>query len=128
MATSSNDVDVYDAGHANSVRDGYRSFDGKIKVWSIDTRSCVATHSETDQAIWSVKWLPLLGGRGNNIPPASSGSGTSNMVGGGLAAGLSYTSGVTGGAAGGGISRRSESFAVARASRAISFYREATGG
>lgn len=34
-----------------------RSFDGKVKVWSIDSRTCVATHSETDKPIWSVKWL-----------------------------------------------------------------------
>jgi superkiller protein 8 len=34
------------------------SFDGKVKVWSIDRLACVATHSETDKALWSVKWLP----------------------------------------------------------------------
>ncbi|OQE15943.1 hypothetical protein PENSTE_c026G05851 [Penicillium steckii] len=34
------------------------SFDGKVKVWSIDTKSCVATHSETEKAVWSAKWLP----------------------------------------------------------------------
>jgi superkiller protein 8 len=38
-----------------------RSFDGKVKVWSIDRKACVATHSETDQALWSVKWLPKTG-------------------------------------------------------------------
>ncbi|RAL00230.1 SKI complex subunit WD repeat protein SKI8 [Aspergillus ibericus CBS 121593] len=37
------------------------SFDGKVKVWSIDTRACVATHSETEKAIWSVKWLSKIG-------------------------------------------------------------------
>ncbi|KAJ9195378.1 hypothetical protein DTO271D3_1019 [Paecilomyces variotii] len=37
------------------------SFDGKIKVWSIDRRACVATHSENEKAIWSVKWLPKIG-------------------------------------------------------------------
>ncbi|KAI9892218.1 MAG: superkiller [Vezdaea aestivalis] len=37
------------------------SFDGKVKVWSIDHRVCVATHSETDKALWSVKWLPKTG-------------------------------------------------------------------
>jgi len=37
------------------------SFDGKVKVWSIDTRTCVATHSETDKTLWSVKWLPKMG-------------------------------------------------------------------
>lgn len=34
------------------------SLDGKVKVWSIDRNQCVATHSETDKALWSVKWLP----------------------------------------------------------------------
>ncbi|SPJ78416.1 related to GTP-binding protein beta subunit-like protein [Fusarium torulosum] len=34
------------------------SMDGKVKVWSIERTACVATHSETDKALWSVKWLP----------------------------------------------------------------------
>ncbi|KAJ5901337.1 hypothetical protein N7504_007330 [Penicillium tannophilum] len=34
------------------------SFDGKAKVWSMDTKMCVATQSETEKAAWSVKWLP----------------------------------------------------------------------
>ena len=38
-----------------------RAFDGKTKVWSIDTRSCVATHTETDKTVWAVKWLPKVG-------------------------------------------------------------------
>ena len=38
-----------------------RAFDGKTKVWSIEQRTCVATHSETDKTIWSVKWLPKTG-------------------------------------------------------------------
>ncbi|KAH7039970.1 WD40-repeat-containing domain protein [Microdochium trichocladiopsis] len=37
------------------------AFDGKAKVWSIERATCVATHSETDKAIWSVKWLPRPG-------------------------------------------------------------------
>ncbi|KAL8960109.1 MAG: hypothetical protein Q9193_003134 [Seirophora villosa] len=36
-------------------------FDGKAKVWSIDQRACVATHTETDKTLWSVKWLPKVG-------------------------------------------------------------------
>ncbi|CAG8033302.1 unnamed protein product [Penicillium salamii] len=36
-------------------------FDGKIKVWSMQTKTCVATLSETDKAVWSVKWLPKTG-------------------------------------------------------------------
>ncbi|KAG0152756.1 hypothetical protein PDIDSM_2561 [Penicillium digitatum] len=37
------------------------SFDGKVKVWSMETKTCVATHSETDKAIWNAKWLPKIG-------------------------------------------------------------------
>ncbi|KAL8930168.1 MAG: hypothetical protein Q9208_000785 [Pyrenodesmia sp. 3 TL-2023] len=37
------------------------AFDGKAKVWSIDQRACVATHTETDKTLWSVKWLPKVG-------------------------------------------------------------------
>jgi superkiller protein 8 len=37
------------------------AFDGKVKVWSIDRSECVATHSETDKTLWSVKWLPKMG-------------------------------------------------------------------
>ncbi|MCJ1412844.1 superkiller [Ptychographa xylographoides] len=37
------------------------AFDGKAKVWSIDQRACVATHTETERTIWSVKWLPKTG-------------------------------------------------------------------
>ncbi|KAL6714930.1 Ski complex subunit Rec14 [Lecanora helva] len=36
-------------------------YDGKVKVWSIDQRTCVATHSETEKTIWSAKWLPKVG-------------------------------------------------------------------
>ena len=38
-----------------------RSFDGKAKVWSIEQRTCVATHTETEKTLWSVKWLPKTG-------------------------------------------------------------------
>ena len=34
------------------------SLDGKVKVWDVARGACVATHSETDQALWSVRWLP----------------------------------------------------------------------
>ena len=37
------------------------SLDGKVKVWSIDQKACVATHHETDKGLWSVKWLPKVG-------------------------------------------------------------------
>lgn len=30
-------------------------------MWSIETKLCVATHSETEKAVWSAKWLPKTG-------------------------------------------------------------------
>ncbi|TAQ91477.1 hypothetical protein B7494_g246 [Chlorociboria aeruginascens] len=37
------------------------AFDGKVKVWSVEQRVCVATHSETEKTLWAVKWLPKTG-------------------------------------------------------------------
>ncbi|KAK3304155.1 WD40-repeat-containing domain protein [Chaetomium strumarium] len=34
------------------------SLDGKVKVWDVARGACVATHSETESALWSVRWLP----------------------------------------------------------------------
>ncbi|KAL2133410.1 hypothetical protein VTI74DRAFT_2411 [Chaetomium olivicolor] len=34
------------------------SLDGKVKVWDVARGVCVATHSETESALWSVRWLP----------------------------------------------------------------------
>jgi superkiller protein 8 len=36
------------------------SLDGTVKVWDIERRTCVATHSggESDAGLWCVKWLP----------------------------------------------------------------------
>ncbi|KAI1432149.1 WD40 repeat-like protein [Xylaria sp. CBS 124048] len=34
------------------------AFDGKAKVWSVLRSACVATHGETDKALWAVRWLP----------------------------------------------------------------------
>jgi superkiller protein 8 len=61
-----------------------RSHDSKAKVWRIETRSCVATHSHGDKPLWSARWLPKN--------PA-----------------------------------KSEMFALAGGSNAISFFREAAG-
>jgi superkiller protein 8 len=33
------------------------SYDGKVKIWSIDRRECVATQTESEKCLWSVKWL-----------------------------------------------------------------------
>ena len=43
-------------GSANSFSD----LSGKSKVWSIEQRTCVANHSETDKALWAAKWLPKV--------------------------------------------------------------------
>ncbi|KAF2872483.1 WD40-repeat-containing domain protein [Massariosphaeria phaeospora] len=51
------------------------SHDSKAKVWRIETRSCVATHSHGDKPLWTAKWLPrnvrsemfALGGGNNAI-------------------------------------------------------------
>jgi superkiller protein 8 len=40
------------------------SFDGKAKIWSVESRTCVATHGESDGVIWSGKWLPKQAVRG----------------------------------------------------------------
>jgi len=34
------------------------SLDGKVKVWSVEQRTCVAMHSESEKALWCVRWLP----------------------------------------------------------------------
>jgi superkiller protein 8 len=34
------------------------SLDGKVKVWDVELRKCVATHNESEKGLWSVKWLP----------------------------------------------------------------------
>ncbi|CCU78349.1 unnamed protein product [Blumeria hordei] len=36
------------------------SFDGKVKVWSVNLRMCVATHGEADKTLWCAKWLPFV--------------------------------------------------------------------
>ncbi|KAF2656760.1 WD40 repeat-like protein [Lophiostoma macrostomum CBS 122681] len=34
------------------------SHDSKAKIWRIETRSCVATHSHGDRPLWTARWLP----------------------------------------------------------------------
>ncbi|KAF2085975.1 WD40 repeat-like protein [Saccharata proteae CBS 121410] len=34
------------------------SFDGKAKIWSLESRTCVATHSQSEKTLWAAKWLP----------------------------------------------------------------------
>nr|POE85464.1 meiotic recombination protein rec14 [Quercus suber] len=33
-------------------------YDGKGKIWSMERRECVATQTESEKCLWSVKWLP----------------------------------------------------------------------
>ena len=33
-------------------------YDGKAKVWSVERRECVATQTESEKCLWSVRWLP----------------------------------------------------------------------
>lgn len=54
-------IDLWYQSSAFNILTPSRSFDGKVKVWSIERRACVATHSENDKAVWSVKWLPKVG-------------------------------------------------------------------
>lgn len=32
-------------------------YDGKAKIWSMERRECVATQTESEKCLWSVKWL-----------------------------------------------------------------------
>lgn len=77
------------------------SFDGKAKVWGMESRNCVATHRDGSgsesggdeaqgKALWCGRWLPKQRGAVGNV--------------------------------------RAEMFAVGGAGRAVSFYREASGG
>lgn len=33
-------------------------YDGKAKIWSVERRECVATQTESEKCLWSVRWLP----------------------------------------------------------------------
>ncbi|KAK5131375.1 hypothetical protein LTR08_000978 [Meristemomyces frigidus] len=33
-------------------------YDGKVKIWSVERRECVATQTESEKCLWAVKWLP----------------------------------------------------------------------
>jgi len=32
-------------------------YDGKVKIWSMERRECVATQTESEKCLWAVKWL-----------------------------------------------------------------------
>lgn len=36
-------------------------------MWSTETKACVATHSETDKALYAVKWAPKGSGMGEGF-------------------------------------------------------------
>jgi superkiller protein 8 len=33
------------------------AYDGKVKVWSVGRRDCVATQTESEKCLWTVRWL-----------------------------------------------------------------------
>ncbi|OCT51526.1 Meiotic recombination protein rec14 [Cladophialophora carrionii] len=66
------------------------SLDGKVKVWDIERRVCVATHGESDKGLWAVMWLP----KGETSVERA----------------------------------KAEKFVTVGSNKAISIYREATGG
>ncbi|KAK3710095.1 Ski complex subunit Rec14 [Vermiconidia calcicola] len=33
-------------------------YDGKAKIWSVERKECVATQTESEKCLWSVRWLP----------------------------------------------------------------------
>lgn len=39
------------------------SYDSKAKIWRIETRTCVATHSHGDKPLWAARWLPKVASR-----------------------------------------------------------------
>ena len=55
----------------------FRAYDGKARVWSVDQRVCVATHTETDKTLWSVKWLPKKAGMSERFATAGANRGIS---------------------------------------------------
>jgi superkiller protein 8 len=44
-----------------------RGFDGKVKVWSVDTNSCVATQTEATAAVYCVQWIRRSSGIGEGF-------------------------------------------------------------
>lgn len=37
------------------------AWDGKVKVWSVESGVAVATHDESEKTVWAVTWLPKTG-------------------------------------------------------------------
>lgn len=54
-------VSTFRVSYLNPPNLKFRSYNGKTKVWGMETRGCVATHGESDKPVWCVKWLPKTG-------------------------------------------------------------------
>ena len=52
------------------------AYDGKAKVWSIERRECVATQTESEKCLWSVRWLPKAASARNETFVTGSAGGT----------------------------------------------------
>ena len=48
----------------------FRSFDGKVKVWSVDTGTCVATQNEATAAVYAVQSIQRGSGIGEGFVAA----------------------------------------------------------
>lgn len=38
------------------MADDFSAMDGRVKVWDFEQKSCVATQTESNSAVWSAKW------------------------------------------------------------------------
>lgn len=51
-------------------------YDGKAKVWSLERRECVATQTESEKCLWSVRWLPKAASARNETFVTAAAGGT----------------------------------------------------
>ncbi|KAK5163737.1 Ski complex subunit Rec14 [Saxophila tyrrhenica] len=49
-------------------------YDGKVKIWSVERRECVATQTESEKCLWAVKWL-VKGAQARNESFVTAGAG-----------------------------------------------------
>lgn len=50
------------------------SLDGKVKVWSVETRTCVCTMVDGEgRGLWAVRWLPKENGKAERFVTGGNG-------------------------------------------------------
>ena len=52
------------------------AYDGKAKVWSVERRECVATQTESENCLWTVRWLPRTAAMRNETFVTAAAGGT----------------------------------------------------